>query len=132
MSALMGGGSSPANVNGFNVEENWFERVVVLAASGEVDMLTAPQLIEAVDDAFAQVPAALIIDLTRVAYLASAGLNALLTAHKKASGSSIRFGVVADGPATSKPITVTGIDLRLTLYPSINDALRDVQLSDSP
>jgi anti-sigma B factor antagonist len=118
---------SPCNANGFDIQEQWVDRVVVLAVRDELDMVTAPRLNEAVADAFTQVPAALIIDLTQVAYLASAGLTALLTAHQKATDSSIRFGVVADNPAASRPIKMTGIDNRVTLYPSIDDALRDVQ-----
>jgi anti-sigma B factor antagonist len=37
----------------------------------------------------------------------------------------VRFGIVADGAATSRPIRLLGIDRILTLYPTLEDALRD-------
>jgi anti-sigma B factor antagonist len=42
-----------------------------------------------------------------------------------ADAMSVRFGIVADGAATSRPIRLLGINRILTLYPTLDDALRE-------
>jgi anti-sigma B factor antagonist len=88
-------------------------------------MLSAPQLSEAICDALGQAPAGLIVDLTNVEFLASVGMSVLVAARQAADAISVRFGIVADGAATSRPIRLLGIDRILTLYPTLDDALRD-------
>jgi anti-sigma B factor antagonist len=104
------------------VQESWVDRVVVLAAVGTVDLLTAPQLNEAIAAAAAKSPAGLIIDLSKVDFLATAGISVLVTARTNVTPTA-RFGVVADGPATSRPITLLGIEI--TLFRTLDDALHD-------
>ncbi len=104
------------------VTERWVERVAVVAVSGVVDMLTSPQLETAIDSALAQQPAGVVIDFTDVEFLASAGMGVLVAAHDKA-GSEVMFSVVADGPATSRPLKLVGIADIVSLYPSLNEAL---------
>jgi anti-sigma B factor antagonist len=106
-----------------DVEEYWLDQVVVVAAAGVVDMLTAPRLTEAISVAAAKSPAGVIVDLSKVDFLASAGITVLVAAHAKVTPNA-RFGVVADGPATSRPITLLGIEI--TLYRTLQDALDDL------
>jgi anti-anti-sigma factor len=113
-----------APADGFVVRESWIGRVVVLSVCDEIDMLTAPHLTEAIRDAFSKAPAGLIVDLSEVGFLASVGMSVLVAAQQEA-GTSTRFGVVADGPATSRPIKLLGVDGVLALYPTLDDALRD-------
>ena len=108
--------------SGFGVAENWVERTVVVAVSGDVDMATAPELAEAIQAAAREEPAALIVDLSRVEFLASAGMSLLITAHRDIAPSA-RFGVVADGPSTSRPLKMIGIDTIFALYRTLGEAL---------
>jgi anti-anti-sigma factor len=130
MRIRMGKHSSPAdNANAFpgqeelEVEEYWLDQIVVLAAAGAVDIVTAPRLTEAISVAAAKSPAGMIIDLSKVDFLASAGISVLVATHAKVTPNA-RFGVVADGPATSRPITLLGIGI--TLYRTLQDALDDL------
>jgi anti-sigma B factor antagonist len=109
---------------GIEIHEKWLDTVALLALQGDLDMLTASRLNDAVADVLAKAPSVLIVDLTAVAFLASAGMGALITAHEEA-GSSTRFGVVADGASTSRPIKLIGLDKVLSLYPTLEDALGD-------
>ena len=111
--------------SGFGVTESWVERTVVVAVSGDLDMLTAPELAEAIQAASRKQPAALIVDLSRVEFLASAGINLLITAHRDMAPSA-RFGVVADGPTTSRPLKLIGMDTIFSVYRTLEDALGDV------
>jgi anti-anti-sigma factor len=105
--------------------EKWVGRVVVVAASGELDMLTAPQLRDAVQSALGQSPAGLIVDLTAVDFLGSAGMQVLMEAHNQTNGTETRFAVVADGPATSRPLKITGIADLIDLYSTLDVALEN-------
>jgi anti-sigma B factor antagonist len=107
------------------VEEHWVEQVVVVAVSGTVDTLTAPKLTEAIGVAAAKSPAGVIIDLSKVEFLASAGMSALIAAHTDVTPNA-RFGVVADGPATSRPLTLLGVDSVIAVYGTLDEALHDI------
>lgn len=87
-----------------------------------VDMLTSPQLETAIDSALEQKPGAVVIDFTDVEFLASAGMGVLVAAHDKA-GSDVAISVVADGPATSRPLKLVGIADIVKLYASLDEAL---------
>jgi anti-anti-sigma factor len=114
--------------DGLEVEEYWLDQIVVVAAAGAVDMLTAPRLTEAIGVAAAKSPAGVIVDLSRVDFLASvlAGISVLVAAHAKVTPNA-RFGVVADGRAASRPITLVGIET--TLYRTLEDALHDFNIA---
>lgn len=98
------------------------EELVILTVQGNIDVLTAPQLSEAVNDALTGEPRGLIIDLTTTEFLASAGMSALVTAYEAIAPSGL-FGVVADGPSTSRPIQLVGLDQTLTLYATLDQAI---------
>jgi anti-sigma B factor antagonist len=100
--------------------------VVVLTVGGEVDLVTIPALEDAIGGVVADSPAALVIDLTTVDFLASAGLR-LLAATQEQVGKSAPFAVVARGPATRRPIQLTGLDEAFPLYQTLEDALTDVR-----
>lgn len=107
---------------GFEIHESWTDRLVVLSVNDAIDMLTAPQLSGAICDALRRSPTALIIDLTEVTFLASVGMSVLVATHEAAAAMSVRFGVVADGSVTSRPIRILGIDAVLALYSTLEDA----------
>jgi anti-sigma B factor antagonist len=109
----------------FQVGKLQVDQSVVLTVSGEVDMLSAPQLAEAIRRSLAARPGALIVDLSKVDFLASAGMTVLVTAHDEVVPPT-RFAVVAAGTATSRPIELTGLDSVLSLYSTLDDALSDV------
>jgi anti-anti-sigma factor len=107
------------------IEHHWVDHLVVVAVTGEVDALTTPQLSAAIGVALAGSPAGLIVDLSQVDFLASAGLGLLIATHDEVTPNA-RFGVVADGVAVRRPITVLGLDSVITLYRTVEDALGDL------
>jgi anti-sigma B factor antagonist len=96
--------------------------VAVLSVGGEIDAATAAALDTAIAGVLAQHPSAVVVDLSAVTFLGSAGLRILVATHARLSGSG-HFAVVAHGPATSRPIQLTGLDEVLSLYPTLDDAL---------
>lgn len=112
----------PINRTAFEVEQNEADGAVVLAVAGEVDMISAPPFAEAIRTALATKPAALVVDLTKVEFLASAGLSVLVNGQAEVVAPT-KFAVVADGPATSRPIKLMGIDSLLSLHRTLDSAL---------
>ncbi len=96
--------------------------VVVLSIGGEIDLVTAPALEQAIGGVVVENPSALIIDLSEVEFLGSVGLKILAGTGEKL-GDSAQFGVVARGPATRRPIHLTGLDKTFPLYSTLDDAL---------
>jgi anti-sigma B factor antagonist len=123
MTELLGGEAaiSPGR-DELTTEVFWTGRVVVVAVTGDLDLLTTPQLDHAIRSAMRTEPTALIVDLTRVDFLASIGMN-LLVATRDEIAPTTRFGVVADGPATSRPMKLIGVDTMIAVYQTLGDAL---------
>ena len=89
-------------------------------------MLTAPQLRDAVQSALGQDPSGLIVDLTEVDFLGSAGMQVLMEAHNQTGGTETRFAVVADGSATSRPLKITGIADLIDMFSSLDEAVQNL------
>ncbi|MGO4445938.1 STAS domain-containing protein [Mycobacterium sp. 2YAF39] len=111
---------------GFSVVEKWVERTVVVAAAGDLDLATVPELADAIQAAARKEPTALIVDLSRLDFLASAGMSLLIEAHRDIEPKA-RFGVVADGPCTSRPLKMIGLDSIFDLYSTLDEALAEFQ-----
>jgi anti-anti-sigma factor len=116
-------GSSPQPDKGdFSTHESEVEGLAVVGVSGSVDMLTAPGLAEAIDSALAKKPKGLIIDLLKVEFLGSAGISVLMKTRDNL-GESIPFCVVADGPATHRPLTLLGVNELMSVCRRLDDAV---------
>ena len=113
--------------NGLMVVEQDAGIAVVLSAAGTIDMVTAPQFQVHVDSVLSRKPSALIIDLSRVEFLGSAGIGVLMNVHNNAD--DMAYAVAADGPATSRPLHLLGIDDLIQIFPSVADAIRELGLA---
>ena len=102
--------------------------VAVLKVDGDIDLATVPALEAAIEEALIPRPTGLVIDLTAVGFLASAGLQALVATHNNVSETA-QFAVVANSAATSRPIQLTGLDQVFDLFPTLDEALAAVQPS---
>lgn len=119
-----GDSSTTEPESGLTVDEQWNGQVAVISATGAIDMLTAPQLADGIRAAEGKSPKAVIVNLTDVDFLASAGMQVLVAAKEQLGGT--RLVVVADGPATSRPLTITGITDLIDLYASLDEALENL------
>ena len=110
-----------ATATGCVINEGWAGRTAVISVSGVVDMLTSPQLETAIAASLEKKPAAIIVDLSDVDFLASAGMGVLVAARDRVSESA-GFAVVADGPATSRPLKLVGLADVIGMYPTLDEA----------
>lgn len=93
---------------------------IVVTASGEIDMSSAPAFDEAVRQALTEQPAKLILDLTNVEFFSSAGIAVLMQAHRNSSD-AVR--VVVTNRIVLRPLELVGLTDDLTIYPSVQAAL---------
>jgi anti-anti-sigma factor len=107
------------------ITERQVGTVTVLAVTGTVDMITSPQLEAALTAVVAKAPQAIIVDLSAVDFLASTGMGVLVAAHD-ALPAGTRLAVVADGPATSRPLDLIGFAGVLGVRPTLDEALSAV------
>lgn len=92
----------------YDPRQQWLGRTAVVSASGALDLLTSPRLEQILTRTLEQRPVRLIVDLTDVSFLGSAGMQVLVDAHDAATP-EIGFTVVADGPGTSRPLKLVGL-----------------------
>ncbi|WP_193373720.1 MULTISPECIES: STAS domain-containing protein [Nocardiopsis] len=90
----------------------------VVAVSGEIDLYTAPQLHSELVDALEDGARRLIIDMSRVEFCDSTGMNVLLSAMKRAREKEGDLELVAPKPAVMKILEVTGLNAVFTLKES--------------
>ena len=104
------------------IERERVGEIEVLSVAGVVDMLTASQLEEAIADAAKDSPQGVVVDLGAVDFLASAGMGILVAARDELPA-SMQFAVVADGPATSRPLKLVGVADVVGLHATLDEAL---------
>ncbi|MGH3759461.1 STAS domain-containing protein [Actinophytocola sp.] len=95
----------------------------VLTVAGELDMRTAPQLAEALGG---EVPPVLVVDLTRVTFLAAAGLRELVAAAERAQEHGGHLGLVADGAMALRVLRMSGVAASIPTFESLSDAVREL------
>lgn len=103
--------------------------VTVVGVVGTLDSVTAPQLESAIADAVVTASDGVVIDLGGVDFLSSAGMGVLMGAHADITPAR-RFAVVADGPATSRPLRLVGIADLVGLFATLDEALDTVTGDD--
>jgi anti-anti-sigma factor len=93
----------------------------VLTVAGEVDLHTAPELVDAVSGT----PGGMVVaDLTGVAFLSSAGLGALASLATRLGDHGVALRLVAgENKAVTRPWTAMHLGDILPLYPDLASAL---------
>jgi anti-anti-sigma factor len=96
----------------------------VLTVAGEVDLHTAPELVDAACGAVHPGGRLVVADLTGVAFLSSAGLGALASLATRLGGDGVALRLVAgENKAVTRPWTAMHLGDVLPLYPDVASAL---------
>jgi anti-anti-sigma factor len=100
--------------------------VLIVSVRGDLDLESTPMLTAGLDRALSDdAPSAVIIDLTEVDFLSSTGMTALIDTHRRL-GALVALAVVSNGPATTRPLTLVGMDEMLSLHADLDAALAAV------
>lgn len=94
----------------------------VLHVTGALDLALAPRLRQVVERAVRLRPAVMVIDLTDLSFLASAGMAVLLLAQKLGADTT-RVRVVANSRVILRPLELTRLTDELAIFPTTAEAL---------
>lgn len=93
---------------------------VVVAATGEIDNVSAPALREALVAALDEGAPQVVVDLTGVEFLDSSGLGALVGVNKHAQRTSARVAVVCPQPHLRRLFEISRLDEVLQVFDSLD------------
>jgi anti-sigma B factor antagonist len=99
----------------------WIGQQTVIAMPAEIDVINADDISRALVSAASLRAAVLVIDMSRTTFCDSAGVQALIAAHKQAAATGTALRLVA--PAVLRILTLVGIDQMIPLYPAVGEAL---------
>lgn len=89
----------------------------VLTCRGEIDLLAATAIDEAVDAVFGSPPSELVIDLAGTTFLDSSGLSCLLRIHNVAADKGTVVSLRPGPPNVMRVLSIVGLD---ALFPHRN------------
>jgi anti-anti-sigma factor len=99
--------------------------VVTLHVTGEIDLLTANVLGERLRENLEPASRVLVLNLTEVTFLGSAGLAEIVSASQTGADHGAKLLLVATNRAVLRPLEVTGLLSLFTVYDTVDAALAD-------
>ena len=97
--------------------------VTIVAVNGSVDALTAPELARAIVDEIAEGHAYLVIDLTGVEFMSSAGLRTLIGAVKESRSQGGDLRIASTNPGVDRVLKMPGFHNIARVFTSYADAV---------
>ncbi len=97
---------------------------VVLVLNGEIDMASEEEFHRVVQDTLESVPhARVVLDCSQLRFVDSSGLRVLIQSHRSAKERGVGFFIAAVTDRLAQILRVTGIDTRITIFPTVEAAL---------
>jgi len=107
----------------FKISERTLEPgQIILDISGEVDVLTAPLLKDAIIDQVNKGASHIIINLESVEYLDSTGLGTLIGGLKRTREAKSRLSIAGMNSRIRRLFDITGIDKIFIIHETVEDA----------
>lgn len=101
------------------------DHTLVAHVFGAIDLLTAPELQVCLDDHVDAVRG-LVLDLSRVDFLAASGLTVLTDTDRRAAVDNFAWALVANTRPVLRPLDVLGLREQLPTYDSVPGAVAAV------
>lgn len=96
----------------------------ILGTPPELDITTADGLAKRGCDAIARRPRLLLLDLTGLSFCDARGLGAFVRIANRAEATGCRYGLIAPQPPVVKALRITGLNRRISVFATIDDALQ--------
>ncbi|MEU9736746.1 STAS domain-containing protein [Streptomyces sp. NPDC048002] len=109
--------------HGLTVTTTVMDGIQVLTLTGEVDHDTSPQLRSAALDACAAGRPRIVVDLSRVSFMDSSGINILIAAHHGATESGGWLRIAAPLPPVLRTLRLVGVDEVIPCAATVPEAL---------
>jgi anti-sigma B factor antagonist len=103
----------------------WLGEAAVITLPEEIDISNSEQVREELLSLLNRGPAVLIVDMAETTFCDSAGVNALVRAHKRASANGAEIRLVVASPGVQRVLDITGVDRLIPVYPSMTASLAE-------
>jgi len=100
---------------------------VVVTIAGDMDALTAEEVVQFINAQIERGQVALVADLSRVDFMSSAGLRVILAAVKAARASGGDFRLAGPQPGVSRTLNLAGFGSFLQIFPTVGEAVASFQ-----
>jgi len=97
--------------------------VPVVTTPGHIDITNADGLRAALLESAAHGPGSVVVDLSRTGFCDTAGLHALVAAHKRALAAGGEVRLAAAGPAVQRIFAITGLNRVIPGFASLQEAV---------
>jgi anti-sigma B factor antagonist len=108
----------------------WISKVAVATLPVEIDIANAGQVRDELLAILNRGAATLIVDMAGTTFCDSAGVNAIVRAHKRATANGSEIRLVVGAPGVQRILAITGVDHLMDVYPSVAASLAGVQSAD--
>jgi anti-anti-sigma factor len=107
-----------------DVQFDVYEQAVVCTVTGEVDLSNATQICDAIGEATPNTALGVVLDLSGVGYLDSAGIHLIyrLRENLRARGQKLMLAIPADSPVQDS-LRLASVTQHLPIAPSVEKAL---------
>ena len=97
-------------------------QIQVVPARGELDLALADSLTARGYAAIGRQARVLLLDMAGVSFCDACGLSALVQIANHADRTGCRYGLIAPQPLVVRILQITGLDQRLPIFTSVNEA----------
>ena len=106
-----------------DVRETQFDGSIVLTPSGRIDLTNAESFKEILLRVVAAAKTALVLDLSEVDYISSAGLRSVMIASKAGKPNGVTLGIAAMRPVVREIFAISRFDLVFPCFDTTRDAI---------
>ena len=101
----------------------WLRGAAVITLPVEIDISNADQVRDELLSLLNRGPAVLLVDMAETTFCDSAGVNALVRAHKRATANGAEMRLVVASLGVQRVLAITGVDRLIPVYPSLTASL---------
>jgi anti-sigma B factor antagonist len=110
----------------------WLGKAAVITLPGEIDISNSDQVRDELLSLLNRGPAVLIVDMAETTFCDSAGVNALVRAHKRAAANDAEIRLAVASPAVQRVLAITGVDRLISVYPTVTASLAEAGKTAEP
>lgn len=103
----------------------WLGEAAVITLPEEIDISNSEQVREELLSLLNRGPAVMIVDMANTTFCDSAGVNALVRAHKRATANGAEIRLVVASLGVQRVLAITGVDRLIPVYPSMTASLAE-------
>jgi len=108
------------------------ETINVVTVRGEVDLSNVHTLEDVCDQGLRSSSLPLIVDLSRVAYIDSTGLNTLIKVHDRCHARRVEFAVTFTSTLMWRIFSVLSLQQKIQIFPTVQAATEALHWSPPP